>query len=311
MKKVLIILATIAGVIALGNVLIVGAQNGSTLNVRRGPAMMGNYSTGNYTGTVPFRGALGAGPQGALNQPIVDAVAQKLGMTSADLMTALQSGQTIDQIAQSKGVSIDDLNKVALAAFKSGLADQVKQGTLTQQQADALLNRMGTPLLNFGRGFAQGKRGNSGDHMTGLNVMGGMQQPVFTAIAQKLGLTEADLITALQSGQTISQLAQSKGVSLDDLRTAATDAMKIQLDSLVKQGTLTQQQEDLMLAHMQDMQILGFGLGGGPRGRMPFGMPNGGGPNGFMPGNGMHHFGFPGGAQPQPQQPSTTPSTQG
>ncbi|HEY4722155.1 MAG TPA: hypothetical protein VII92_09935, partial [Anaerolineae bacterium] len=273
-----------------------------------------------YTGTMPFRGGMGGmmggnfgggmmggksggGMMGAngLNTPIETAVAQKLGLTAAELNTALQAGQTIDQIAQSKGVSIDDLNKVALAAVKSALADQVKSGAITQQQADSLLSRVTTPLLNFGRGrgFGPGKMGDFHGGMGGFfgNMMGpnGMHQQVVAAIAQKLGLTSDELTKALQSGQTIDQIAQSKGVSLDDLKKVATDAMKVELDALVKQGAITQQQADQMLSQMQNMPMLGFGFNphggrgfGRGQGNPPSGQPNGfrmpGVPNGITPG---------------------------
>jgi hypothetical protein len=214
MKKVLIILATIAGVIVLGNVLIAGAQNGSTLDARMGPAMMGS-TTGTYTGTVPFgRGMHGGTYTG----------------------TVPFGGQMHDQMSQ-------------------------------------------------------------------------MNQKVFEAVSAKLGMTSSDLLSALQNGQTLTDLAKSKNVQLSDLQSVADAARTAALDDLVKQNVITQQQADLMLAHMQDMRILGFGEGlhgFGLHGHMPGGF----GPNSGFPGRGRMH-GFPGGLQ-QPQQPSvTTPSNQG
>ena len=104
MKKGLLVLATIVGVILLGNVLIVSAQNsGQIAGLQMGRGMMSN--TGVYTGTMPFRGGMmggkfGGGMMGTngINTALETAVAQKLGMTVADLNTALQGGQTIDQI---------------------------------------------------------------------------------------------------------------------------------------------------------------------------------------------------------------------
>ncbi len=299
MKKGLLVLATIVGVILIGNVLIVSAQNsGQTGGLQMGRGRLSNTDV--YTGTMPFRGGMMGGKSGGgmmgtngINTSIETAVAQKLGMTVAELNTALQSGQTIDQIAQSKNVSITDLNQVALDAAKSALAEQVKSGAITQQQADSLLSRMTTPLLNFGRGrgFGPGKMGGSFGNMMGPN---GAHQQVFAAIAQKLGMTTDELTKALQSGQTITQLAQSKGVALTDLQKVATAAMKVELDALVKQGTLTQQQEDQMLSQMQNMP-LGFGFSphggrgfGRGQGNPPSGQPNGsqmpGIPNGITPG---------------------------
>ena len=118
-----------------------------------------------------------------------------------------------------------------------------------------------------------------------------MHQQVTAAVAQKLGMTTDELTKALQSGQTIDQIAQSKGVSLDDLKKVATDAMKTELDALVKQGTITQQQEDKMLSGMQNMPLPGFGFGFGPRGG-----------HGFGPGQNLPRNGQPKPATPQGQQ---------
>ncbi len=86
----------------------------------------------------------------------------------------------------------------------------------------------------------------------------------WTAVAKKLGLTYAELNTALQNGQTVAQLAQAKGVSLDALKTAALDAMKTSFADLVKQGVMTQEQADWMLDHMDDMPMFNFEQGFGP-----------------------------------------------
>ncbi len=97
--------------------------------------------------------------------------------------------------------------------------------------------------------------------MMGAN---GMHEQVWTAVAKKLGLTYAELNAALQNGQTVAQLAQAKGVSLNDLKTAALDAMKASFAELVKQGVMTQQQADWMLDHMDDMPMFNFDQGFGP-----------------------------------------------
>ena len=97
--------------------------------------------------------------------------------------------------------------------------------------------------------------------MMGAN---GMHEQVWTAVAKKLGLTYAELNTAVQNGQTVAQLAQAKGVSLDALKTAALDAMKTSFADLVKQGVMTQEQADWMLDRMDDMPMFNFDQGFGP-----------------------------------------------
>ncbi len=136
--------------------------------------------------------------------------------------------------------------------------------------------------------------GNYGQMHGAMMAAGGMHQQVWTAVAQKLGMTYDQLTQALQSGQTFAQLAATKGVSLDDLKQAAITAMKNSLAGLVQQGVITQAQADWMADHMDDMPMFNLGQGFGPgmmRGWQygaPFNgaQPNAAAPNGYY-GSGM------------------------
>ncbi|HEY1737366.1 MAG TPA: hypothetical protein VGI86_01580 [Acidimicrobiia bacterium] len=48
----------------------------------------------------------------------------------------------------------------------------------------------------------------------------------FDAIASKLGMSKSDLISSLQSGQTMSDLESQKGVSKNDIISAAASALQ-------------------------------------------------------------------------------------
>lgn len=176
MKKGLIIVATIVGVILLGNVLIAAAQNGGPSTWPMGPAMT---ELGVYTGTMPFGGWMGGwyGPMmaaGGMHQQVWTAVAGRLGMTYDELTAAVQNGQTIAQIADAKGVSLDDLKAAAIAGAKKALADLVKQGVMTQEQAGWMLDHMDDmPMFNFGAGFGPGF-GSCHGGRGGSGVPGGM-----------------------------------------------------------------------------------------------------------------------------------------
>jgi hypothetical protein len=146
--------------------------------------------------------------------------------------------------------------------------------------------------LPFGgmMGGMHGMMGRSGMHgmmggtYTGTMPMhgymmnaGGMHEQIWTAIAEELGMTYAELNAAVQGGQTVAQLAQAKGVSLAELKTAALNALQTSFADLVEQGVLTQEQADWMLDHMDDMPMFNFEQGFGPgmmrgRGMMGRGM---------------------------------------
>ena len=153
---------------------------------------------------------------------------------------------TIDQtfwqaLANKLGITLDRLQQAVKDAAKEAIAGAVSNNRLTQSQADALNQRVDqwTP----GQGLPFGGRGS--EHGFGPGKGGGFEmggQAVLDAVAKALGMTTADLQTALQSGQTLSAIAQSKGVSADTVKAAIVAAKKAQVDADVQAGRLTADQ---------------------------------------------------------------------
>ncbi len=67
--------------------------------------------------------------------------ADYLGLTEAELRTKLSSGQTLAEIAKAQGKSVDGLKQAILAETKTKLDQLVKDGELTQAEADAVYKR--------------------------------------------------------------------------------------------------------------------------------------------------------------------------
>jgi hypothetical protein len=72
----------------------------------------------------------------------LEAAAKFLGMTEAALRTQLQSGKTLAQVARDRGKSVDGLVNAIVAEKKARIAQEVKDGRLSQARADELLARM-------------------------------------------------------------------------------------------------------------------------------------------------------------------------
>jgi len=107
----------------------------------------------------------GHGGPGEMRGERDGALAEALGMTEAELRTAIQNGQTIEEIAAEKGV---DLKAFFLAQAKEKLAEAVAEGKLTQAEADAKLAEIQTAIENGEfpgrRGFGPGGHGERGEH---------------------------------------------------------------------------------------------------------------------------------------------------
>ena len=68
--------------------------------------------------------------------------AKYLGMTAKEIRTARRGGQSLAQIAASKGMSVDGLVGAIVAPAKARAAKAVSNGKLTQQRADELIARL-------------------------------------------------------------------------------------------------------------------------------------------------------------------------
>ena len=114
------------------------------------------------------------------------------------------------------------------------------------------------PGSGFGQGMMNGQ-GNRGGMMNGQGNRGGMafqnaagdqdgllHDAMIAVYAEKIGLSVAELNARLAKGETMAQIASSKGLTADQFSTLMTDARSQAIDQAVKDGTLTQAQSDWM-----------------------------------------------------------------
>ncbi len=101
------------------------------------------------------------------------AVADALGVTVDELRTSLRDGQTLADIAAAQGVDAQTVIDTLVVAAGEHLAEEVTEGDMTQDEADAKLAEITTRIadavnnggpIGGGRGD-HGPRGRMGDHM--------------------------------------------------------------------------------------------------------------------------------------------------
>jgi hypothetical protein len=112
------------------------------------------------------------------------------------------------------------------AWMTAALKKLVNAGTLTQTQADAVAKAL----------EAARPQGGPGHH-------GG---PGLAAAAKAIGISEADLGTAVRSGKTVADVARAKGVDVKTVIDAIVTDMNSHLADAVSNGRLTQAQADAM-----------------------------------------------------------------
>jgi hypothetical protein len=139
-------------------------------------------------------------------------------------------------LAQKLGTTVEKLRQTMTDARKDAINQGVKEGLLTQTQADGMMQRQ----QSIG---------------TLSNVRTSLASAELDAAAKTLGMSTTDLTTALRSGKTLLGLAREKNVDVTKLRTAIADAEKAALDQAVKDGKITQAQADSLKANIKPDNI--------------------------------------------------------
>lgn len=132
----------------------------------------------------------------------------------------------------------------------------------------------------------RGERGMFGDQAAGQ-----------AALLEALGLTEAEVEAAREEGQSLPELAEEKGITIEQFIVATITSHEAKLEAAIESGDLTQDEADAILADHEERfaDITSYDDLGDMRGF-------GGGRHGG--GHGPHHGGQFGG----PNQDEDTPA---
>ncbi len=186
--------------------------------------------------------------------------------------------------AKRLNVTPEALRSALGAAQDSQLDQAVKDGKLTQEQADAIKahrKQEGTVLGGPGIGGPHGGPGGPGGPGFGRGGPGLRFKigpgGALDAAASALGLKREDLISKLRDGKSIADVAKDQNKSVDDVKKAITDGVTKELDQAVTDKKLTGDQRDKILKelseHLDDLVnrtppagALRFDKGGHPAG---------------------------------------------
>jgi CRP-like cAMP-binding protein/uncharacterized coiled-coil protein SlyX len=179
----------------------------------------------------------------------LEAAAEYLGLTRAELRERLEEGQSLAEIARAESKSVDGLERALLRDAEQRLNDAVEDGKLTRERANEMLERLRGRIDELvERGFEA-----FGPPILGLHHHGG---PVFLmsfeAAAEYLGLTRAELRERLEEGQSLSEIARAENKSVDGLKRALLDDAEAQLDEAVEEGEVTREQANEKLESLRE-----------------------------------------------------------
>lgn len=167
-------------------------------------------------------------PMRTVMQALMNTAAEKLGMSSDDLMQALRQHQTPAQLAEEAGISSDELT----AAL---------QETWNAQGQGVIANFVENGLPPRRRPLAEARfAARKARRWTKLS-------------AETLEMKPVDFVRALRAGQTPAQIAEAHNSSGQALIDAIVAAEKAHLDKAVADGKLTQARADVRLARITEI----------------------------------------------------------
>ncbi len=129
------------------------------------------YAQGGNPPTVPYGTMMGGrGGNGLVHTYVVEALAAKLNLTVDAINARLTAGETMYDIALSQGIASADLPAFMTDIHKAAFTAAVKDGVITQAQADFMLQRMAQNGYGYGSGTCPMGGGGYG---YGRGMMGG------------------------------------------------------------------------------------------------------------------------------------------
>lgn len=194
-------------------------------------------------------------------------------------------------LAAKLGVSVEDLKAKALETRQGMIDAAVKDGRLTQAQADAIKKRITSnniiapiPLTRGawgkgnkqnpnngqmpGRGFGpfshpgNGNKNNNPNSapngkgfgmMQGRGMMGGLEQ--VEAVAKALKMDAKALIEQMAQGKTLADIAKAQNVDEATVKQAIIDARIAQIDQALAYGLISQVRADQLKAQLTPDKI--------------------------------------------------------
>ncbi|BCV20226.1 hypothetical protein [Moorella sp. Hama-1] len=165
----------------------------------------------------------------------------------------------ISRLAANLGVNVSQLEQAFKQSAIETVDEAVSKGVIPQDRADQIKqaiengnNKLGFFFGQFG-GKAKAPTGGFGD---------------IANLASVLGMSPADFNGELKNGKTLADIAQEKGMTLDQLKEKLVAQEKQTLDQKVAQGQMTQDTENKILSRLEQMDLTHFGKFGGHGGKI-------------------------------------------
>jgi hypothetical protein len=179
--------------------------------------------------------------------PLIASAHSTTPATSSTTTASTPCQQYQQDLANSLHISTSTLRQDQVSAREAVAAQEVKDGQLTQTQANAIDKRL------------ESNQACSGKHQ-GIGLQKGIlrqtlkasESTLLSQIASGLHLSTAQLQSDLQQRQTLNQIAKAQQVTESQLHTIVLNAADTALSQAQKAGTITSAQETRFTTYLKN-----------------------------------------------------------
>ena len=172
---------------------------------------------------------------------VLAVAADEIGISVEDLINGVNDGNTVSEVAEANGSSGDAVVDAVVAKLSEKIDTAVENGRFTEDEgaqkladATARLEAWVDDELDLPEP-GQIRRAHRGLH--GLK-----------AAADAIGITVRDLVSGINEGNTIAQVAEANGSSGDEVIATMTAAIAERIDEAVANGDKTAEEGEALLA---------------------------------------------------------------
>jgi hypothetical protein len=171
-----------------------------------------------------------------------DIIVQETGLSLREIQQQVQQGQTLAEIIEANGGDVQSVIDQSVMQLTDAINQAVKNGTITQTRADALLLHLQDVVTRAVNGELFPNRLDRGA------VRRQADQILLRASADATGLRIPQILEKLAQGSTLADVITTNGATVDSVVNAAVVAATEQINAAVKDNRLTQGQADTLIS---------------------------------------------------------------
>ncbi|EGW40663.1 hypothetical protein DOT_1410 [Desulfosporosinus sp. OT] len=187
----------------------------------------------------------GAGFLGSMGS-VMNILAQDLNNISTEtLITDLNAGKSINDIATAQGVDKAKLAQDVQDALTANIEQAVQSGKLTEEQATTMKSKVTEQVQNLLSRTQQAKVNRGAE-------FGASMSSVMNVVAQDLNISTETLMSDLKAGKSINDIATAQDVDKTKLAQDVQAALAANIDQAVQAGKITEEQAATMKSKLAE-----------------------------------------------------------